>query len=168
MKIVCKTGWLGLGLLIVAAPVSADPRETRLNDPTCARGGSPAVLVRVSGLKNGSGKVRVQAYGPGASKYLKKGAWAARIDVPLGGGRGLDICLPLPAAVQYSLAVRHDANANKKSDWNDGAGFSRNPRLSLLGRPSFGQTAIAVPARGPARVNVTINYRNGMTVGPIG
>ena len=168
MKIVRSIQWLSLGLLVVAVPVSADPREARVNDPTCARGGSPAVLVRVSGLKNGSGQVRVQAYGPGASKYLKKGQWAARVDVPLGGRRSLDICLPVPAAGQYSLAVRHDANANRKSDWNDGAGFSRNPKLSLFGRPSFGQTAVAVPARGPARLNVTINYRNGMTVGPIG
>ena len=168
MKIVRNIRWLALGLLVVAVPVSADPRESRVNDPTCARGGSPAVLVRVLGLKNGSGQVRVQAYGPGAAKYLKKGQWAARVDVPLRGRRSLDICLPLPAAGQYSLAVRHDANANRKSDWNDGAGFSRNPKLSLFGRPSFGQTAIAVSSRGPVRSNVTINYRSGMTVGPIG
>ena len=167
MNIASKIKWLGLGALIIAMPVSADPREARLNDPTCARGGSPAVLVHVSGLKNGAGKVRVQAYGPGAAKYLKKGEWAGRIDVPLGGRRSLDVCLPLPAAGQYSVAVRHDANANKKSDWNDGAGFSRNPRLSLLGRPNFGDTAVAV-ARGPAKIRVVINYRQGMKVGPIG
>ena len=63
--------------------------------------------------------------------------------------------------------MRHDANANKKSDWNDGAGFSRNPKLSLLGRPSFGQTAIPVKA-GTTRINVLINYRSGMNVGPAG
>ena len=95
------------------------------------------------------------------------GEWAARVDVPLGGRRSVDICLPLPAAGQYSVAVRHDSNANKKSDWNDGAGFSRNPRLSLLGRPSFAATAVAVQ-RGPTRLNVVINYRKGMSVGPIG
>ena len=167
MDIISKTKWLGLGALVVAMPAGADPRESRPDDPTCAQGGSPAVLVHVSGLKNGAGQVRVQAYGPGAAKYLKKGEWAGRVDVPLGGRRSLDICLPLPAAGHYSVAVRHDSNANKKSDWNDGAGFSRNPRLSLLGRPSFGQTAIAVP-RGPAKIRVVINYRRGMKVGPIG
>jgi uncharacterized protein (DUF2141 family) len=162
-----KLRWAALGLAVVAVPATADPREARPNDPTCARGGSPAVLVRVSGLKNGAGKVRVQAYGPGAARHLKKGGWAGRVDVPLAGRRSVDICLPLPAPGQYSVAVRHDSNANRKSDWNDGAGFSRNPRLSLLGRPSFGQTAVAVRG-GPARINVVINYRNGMTVGPIG
>ena len=167
MDILSKIKWLGLGALVLAMPVAADPRESRVDDPTCARGGTPAVLVHVSGLKNGAGQVRVQAYGPGAAKYLKKGEWAGRVDVPLGGRRSLDICLPLPAAGHYSVAVRHDSNANKKSDWNDGAGFSRNPKLSLLGRPSFGQTAIAVP-RGPAKIRVVINYRRGMKVGPIG
>lgn len=167
MKHSSKIKWLGLACCVVAAPAIADPRESRPNDPTCARGGSPAVLVHVSGLKNGAGQVRIQAYGPTAANYLKKGAWAGRVDVPLGGRRSLDICLPLPAAGQYSIAVRHDANANSKSDWNDGAGFSRNPRLSLLGRPNFAQTAVPVQ-RGTTRLNVMMNYRNGMKVGPIG
>jgi len=167
MEMLNGTRWLGLAAALMAMPAAADPREAKPNDPACDKGGSPAVLVHVSGLRNGSGKVRVQAYGPGAGKYLKKGEWAGRVDVPLSGRRSVDICLPLPAAGTYSVAVRHDANANKKSDWNDGAGFSRNPRLSLLGRPSFGDTAVAV-ARGPAKIRVVINYRQGMKVGPIG
>lgn len=167
MIISSKTKWLGLGAALLVAPAAADPRESRPDDPTCARGGSPAVLVHVAGLKNGAGKVRIQAYGPGAGDYLKKGEWAGRVDVPLNGRRSVEVCLPLPAAGQYSLAVRHDANANKKSDLNDGAGFSRNPKLSLLGRPSFAETAVAVRG-GPTRVRVVVNYRQGMKVAPIG
>lgn len=167
MKNPSKLAIIALGSLALAAPATADPREASPNDPTCRVGGKPAVLVRVTGLKNGSGKVRVQAYGPGASKHLKKGGWAGRVDVPLSGRRSLDVCLPLPATGQYSVAVRHDSNANKKSDWNDGAGFSRNPKLSLLSRPSFGQTAVPVKA-GPTRINVVLYYRNGMNVGTVG
>ena len=153
--------------LFVSAPAAADPREASPNDPTCRIGGKPAVLVRVTGLKNGSGKVRVQAYGPGPANYLRKGAWAGRVDVPLAGRRSLDVCLPLPAAGTYSLAIRHDSNANKKSDWNDGAAFSRNPRLRLAGRPSFAETAIRV-GNAPARLSVVVNYRQGLSIGPIG
>ncbi len=167
MIIHSKIRWLALGVLLTAAPSAADPRKWRPDDPTCAKGGSPAVLVHVAGLKNGVGTVRVQAYGPGAAKHLQRGGWAGRVDVPLGGRRSVDVCLPLPATGQYSVAVRHDSNANRKSDWNDGGGFSRNPKLSLLRRPSFGQTAVAV-ARGPAKIRVVINYRRGMSVGPIG
>ena len=167
MKNISKSRWLALCAVALSTAALADPREARPGDQSCARGDVPAVLVHVAGLKNGAGKVRVQAYGPGAANYLKKGEWAGRVDVPLGGRRSVDICLPLPAAGHYSLAVRHDANANHKSDWNDGAGFSRNPKLSLLGRPSFAATAVAVQ-RGPTRVNVVMNYRSGMSVGPIG
>lgn len=155
------------GAMLVSSYASADPREASPNDPTCRIGGKPAVLVQVVGLKNGSGKVRVQAYGPGSANHLSKGKWAGRVDYPLGGKRSVAICLPLPRPGAYSVAVRHDSNANRKSDMNDGAGFSRNPRLSLLGRPSFGETAVRV-GNGPARVRVIMNYRRGISVGPIG
>lgn len=161
-----RTFFAASAALILAAPALADPRESSPNDPTCRAGGKPALLVNVTGLKNGSGKVRVQAYGPGGADHLSKGKWAGRVDYPLGGKRSASICLPLPRAGAYSVAVRHDSNANRKSDMNDGAGFSRNPKLSLLGRPSFGQTAVRV-GNGPTRVNVVMNYRKGIGVGPI-
>lgn len=153
-------------LALLGTPALADPRESSPNDPTCRVGGKPAALVHVAGLKNGSGKVRVQAYGPGGGKFLDKGGWAGRVDVPLGGRRALDVCLPLPSAGSYSIIVRHDANANRKSDWNDGAGFSRNPRLSITTKPTFGQTAIRV-GNEPARLRVVMNYRSGLSVGPV-
>jgi uncharacterized protein (DUF2141 family) len=156
-----------LAAVVVAAPAQADPRESNPNDPTCRIGGKPAVLVHVAGLKNGSGKVRVQAYGPNGSTFLDKGAWAGRVDVPLNGRRAVDVCLPLPSTGNYAVTVRHDANANRKSDWNDGAGFSRNPKLSLTSKPTFGQTAVRV-GNDPTRLRVVMNYRRGLTVGPVG
>lgn len=152
------------GAALLAAPLAADPREARPDDPTCAKGGAPAVLVSVVGLKSGAGKVRVQAYH--AAGFLKKGQWAGRVDVNPAGRRNLDICLPLKAPGSYAIAVRHDANDNDKSDWNDGGGFSRNPRLSLMGKPSFAQTAINV-GREPARIRVVMNYRRGLTIAPV-
>lgn len=153
--------------LLAAAPASADPRETSPNDRSCLNPELPTMLVRVSGLKNGSGKVRVQAYGPGPANFLKKGEWVRRVDVPLNGRRTVDVCVPLPQAGHYAIAVRHDSNANRKSDWNDGGGFSRNPKLSLTGRPSFAETAIRV-GKGPARIGVTMNYRSGFSLRPVG
>ena len=167
MKNLNKSSWLALILVTAATPAAADPRIASPDDPTCARGGSPSVLVHVVGLKNGAGTVRVQAYGPGGASFLQKGKWAARVEVPAGGRRDFDVCLPLPATGDYAIAVRHDANANKKSDWNDGAGFSHNPKLSILGRPNFAQTAVPVQ-RGTTRLNVMMNYRSGFSVGPVG
>ena len=154
------------GAFLLSAPATADPREASPTDPTCRIGGKPAVLVTVTGLKNGQGKVRVQAYGPGGANHLEKGKGAGRVDVPLNGRRSLDVCLPLPRAGNYSVVVRHDANNNRKSDWNDGAAFSRNPKLSLTGKPSFAQTAVGV-GQGPTRLRVVVNYRQGLSVKPI-
>ena len=157
--------FLGLAAVALATSASADPRETSPNDKSCDNASLPTMTVRVTGLKNGTGKVRVQAYG--ASGFLGKGAWIRRVDMPLNGRRSVEVCVPLPKPGQYAFVVRHDANANRKSDWNDGGGFSRNPKLSLMGKPSFGQTAIAVP-NGPAKTSIIMNYRSGLTVRPAG
>jgi hypothetical protein len=36
-----------------------------------------------------------------------------------------------------------------------------------MGKPSFSQTAVSVPS-GPATTNVVMNYRQGLSVKPIG
>ena len=159
-----KLPFLGLVALGLAASASADPRETSPNDTSCDNPSLPTMTVHVTGLKNGIGQIRVQAYG--ATGFLDRGKWLRRVDVALNGRRSLEVCVPLPRAGQYAFVVRHDANANRKSDWNDGGGFSRNPKLSLMGRPSFAQTAVAVP-NGSARTNVVMNYRSGLSVRPI-
>ena len=162
-----KLPFLGLSALVLATSAGADPRETSPNDKSCANASKPSMIVRVTGLKSGAGKVRVQAYGPGASSFLDKGQWVRRVDVPLTGRRSVEVCVPLPKPGQYAFVVRHDANANRKSDWSDGGGFSRNPKLSLMGKPSFAQTAVSV-GDGPARTNVVMNYRSGLSVKPVG
>ena len=162
-----KLPFLGLAALVFASAASADPRETSPNDKSCDNPSLPTMTVRVTGLKSGAGKVRVQAYGPGGASFLDKGKWVRRVDMPLNGRRSVDVCVPLPRPGQYAFVVRHDANANRKSDWNDGGGFSRNPKLSLMGKPSFAQTVVAVPG-GPAKTTVVVNYRQGLAVKPIG
>lgn len=115
-----------------------------------------------------NGHLRVQAYGADPALFLKKGKWVRRVDVPITGRSSAQVCLALPSAGRFAIAVRHDANANRKSDWNDGGGFSRNPKLSLLRlRPAFEDVAIAVP-RGTLHLRVIVNYRRGLSIGPVG
>ena len=148
--------------LMAAAPLAAQRGEPA---STCAPSGA-ALHVRVTGFKNGNGTVRIQAYGPNPADFLAKGKWIGREEVQLQGRRSLDICLRLPRPGLYAVAVRHDANVNGKSDWSDGAGFSRNPKLSLLHlKPSFDRVAISVGTT-PSLVPVTMNYRHGFSIGP--
>lgn len=74
----------------------------------------------------------------------------------------------LPSSGTYAVAVRHDADGdNRRGDLSDGGGFSRNPKLSLLkARPNFPRVAVPV-GNGMVSLNVILNYRQGLMVGPL-
>lgn len=131
----------------------------------CARGDS-AVLVRVGGFKAQRGMLRVQIYGSNPADFLAKGKKLKRIDVPVSAER-MDVCVDLPGPGNYAVAVRHDADGNGKSGWSDGGGFSRNPNISLVRlKPSFNDVVIQV-GRGVRTVDVVLNYRRGLSIGPV-
>ena len=127
----------------------------------------PAMLVNVNGFKHRAGKLRVQVYGGNPADFLAKGKKLKRIDLPVTGSGPMQVCVAVPRAGRYAVAVRHDADGNGKSGWSDGGGFSRNPRLSLTNlRPRYENVAINV-GRGVAPVNVTLLYRFGLSVRPV-
>ncbi len=155
----------------VSVPVASAQRQEISNDMRkCGAGASgPAVHVEVSGFKAATGRVRVQAYPATKGAWLEKGAWINRIDAPVSprGGK-MTFCVPVPDTGAYGIAVRHDVDGSGKSGWNDGGGFSNNPSLSLLSlKPSASKTAIRV-GPGVTRIQVVLNYRQGMTIKPIG
>ena len=133
----------------------------------CSDPGAAAVRVHITGFKTGDGSVRVQAYGANPAEFLATGKWVRRVEVQLQGRRSLDVCLRLPRFGEYALAVRHDANANGKSDWNDGGGFSRNPRLSLFHlKPAYADVVVTV-SRDMPTIPVVMNYRQGFSIQPM-
>lgn len=145
-------------LAAIAVPAAAQ-RTTGCTATTPHR-----LIVDIRGLRDSTGDVRVQLYDePG---FLEKGRWLARIEAPASGRRTIEVCVPVPRPGTYGIAVRHDANANGRSDSGDGGAFSRDPKLSILRlKPSFTQVAIPVGV-GTTRVAVTMNYRHGLSIGP--
>ncbi|MFV0624928.1 DUF2141 domain-containing protein [Sphingomonas sp. ac-8] len=153
-----------LGGLLIASPAAAQSTD-RGRTGACTAATPVKLTVVIRGLKNATGTVRVQLY-DGAG-FLKKGRWIGRVEVPA-ATRDIAVCIAVPRAGDYGVAVRHDANGNGKSDWNDGGGFSRDPKLSLLRlEPDFDKVAVPVRA-GANRITVTMNYRRGFSIGPIG
>jgi uncharacterized protein (DUF2141 family) len=137
-------------------------------DAAACQANKPAVLVSVNGFKNRVGKIRVQLYGSSPAEFLSTGKWLRRIDLPVTRSGAMNVCVAVPKPGTYAIAVRHDADANGKSGWNDGGGFSNNPKISLLDlKPSHRQVAISV-GQGVKPVSVVLNYRRGLTVGPVG
>ena len=159
---------IAIGTLALVVPATAAGAALGPDAASCQPGANdPAVLVSVSGFKTRSGNVRVQLYGDNPADFLAKGKWVRRIDLPVTASGPMKVCVAVPKTGNYAVAVRHDVDGNGKSGMSDGGGFSRNPDISLLKlKPKFQQTVISVD-HGVTSVNVVLNYKQGLSVGPI-
>lgn len=124
----------------------------------CNAGDGPAVLVQVRGVKEASGRIRVQSYPATGGAWLAKGRWLHRVESRANAG-AMTFCVPVPAEGKYGIAVRHDRNANGKTDISqDGGGFSNNPSINILnlGKPAVNKVAFHA---GPGVTRITVNLR---------
>ena len=157
-------------LLMLVAPlfaVTAAPAPAAIlgSDAPACLSGKPSMVVRVSGFKKPSGTVKLAVYG--AQGYLAKGGKLRKVVVPVRSTSPMDICIAVPNAGQYAVAVHHDLNANGNKDASDGGGYSGNPKLSITNlKPSFGKTAVQV-GRAPRHVAVMLQYRRGLSIAPV-
>jgi len=152
-----------------AAFAFAAPASAQLGpDAAACRGNGQAVLVTVDGFRQRTGNIRVAIYGSDPRLFLARGQTLRKINVPVTGAGPMRICVALPGPGRYAVAVRHDVNGNNaRGDWSDGAGFSRNPRISLTNlRPNYNNVAINV-GRGVTPVSVVLNYRFGLAIRPV-
>src|SRR3990167_8837719 len=127
------------GSSLAHAAAAAPYRNTIGNDLSRCSGSGPAVKVDISGIAPVKGKVRIQLYRGTAADWLEKGRWLNRIEVPATGG-SMTLCMPVPGAGTYGIAVRHDVNGNGATELrSDGGGMSNNPAINIfnLGKPSY-------------------------------
>lgn len=164
-------GSIGFAALLAsfAAPAPAYASILGQDAAACTAGSSDsAVLVRVRGFKSHTGALRVQLYGSNPNEFLEKGKKLRRVDLPVTPTGPMAVCIKTPGNGAYAVAVRHYVEGPPKSgfNWNDGAGFSRNPHISLFNlKPKLSDVLIRV--NGHAAVDVVLNYRHGLSVGPI-
>ena len=153
-----------LGGAFLFAAAAAVPAPAGASSAACVAG-KPSVRVHVAGFKQPRGTVKLSLYG--ADHWLNKQGRISKVKVPV-TGRAMDICIPVPAPGRYAVAVHHDLNVNGERDRQDGGGYSRNPKVSLLNpKPPFAKAAFTVD-KGPARVGVTLLYIKGLGVAPAG
>lgn len=159
-----------IAAFVLAVSAQPAPAQAALGpDAAACRPGAnrPAILVNVSGFKNRVGRLRVQIYSGNPADFLAKGKKLRRIDLPVASSGNMAVCVAVPRAGNYAVAVRHDADANGKSGWSDGGGFSRNPSISLVSlRPRHSEVVIPV-GNGVKTTNVVLNYRRGLSIGPV-
>lgn len=134
---------LALGL---AAPGQAQYRNEISHDRSLCSGDGPAVWLHITEIDGSAGNLRVQLYRGTREDWLASGRWINRIEVPARNG-AMSICMPVPRAGSYAIAVRHDKNGNGKTDIStDGGGMSNNPSINIfnLGKPGIDKTRFSV------------------------
>ena len=136
-----------LALAGMASPASAQQYRNHLRHSTApCEGAGPAVQISVTGVSRSQGTLRVQLYRGTSSDWLESGRWLNRIELPARQGT-MQVCMPVPAAGTYAIAIRHDVNGNGDTDLRtDGGGMSNNPSINIfnLGRPSVSNTRFTI------------------------
>nr|WP_255536310.1 DUF2141 domain-containing protein [Pacificimonas pallii] len=121
----------------------------------------PAALVRITGLKDRAGQVRVQLYPNDPDKFLESGEWIQRVDVPVTASGDMDICVKLPYVGEMAMVVMHDREKNGKLDpFEDGAGLPGNPKMKLA-KPKYKVAAFNAKA-GVTPMTIVMNYHRGL------
>lgn len=161
-----------LSLLLLTGLAASMPTmasaDTLGPETAACRSGSqtPAVRVLLSGFKTRVGEVQFRVYDD-PRRFLAKGQRLKRVKVPVTASGPFEVCIALPKAGRYAIAVHHDLEADGSKGWNDGGAYSGNPRLSLLRlKPTFDQAAFAVGSQ-PTLVRITLLYRQGLSIGPV-
>lgn len=157
---------IGGAAALISTPLAAQSGYANVisnNLGKCAKGKGPAVRVRITGLKSSSGNLFVRTYKASSSDWLKSKRYLTRLDARPRAG-SMTVCVPVPAAGRYAIAIQHDANGNRKMDVSkDGAGMSNNPKIgSFLGiprPPSVGKAAFNA-GRGVTSLSIRIRYKD--------
>lgn len=140
----------GLGFMALLSPASLGAQ----NGP-CSTTTGPSIHLKIAGLKNRAGTVRIRLFGGSPKTYFDKRYALERIEFTVPRSGDIERCIAVPSAGTYAVDVRHDVNNNGRSDKSDGAGASGNPDVSLLD---------IIFKKKPPTSNVQITVGHGSTV----
>lgn len=116
---------LALAIFLVGEPL-------RAQNGACSANAGPSINVKITGLKNRTGKLRIRLFGGSPKSYFDKRYALQRIEFSVPKSGSIEHCIAVSKAGTYAVDVRHDVNSNGKSDKADGAGASGNPDVSLM------------------------------------
>lgn len=165
-----KSSLLGLSVLalaLAATPAQAN-RAIGADAAACNSNSGPAIRVDVTGLKDRTGRLKLELWNATEEEFLKDdrdlkrdGQFFHRVwaDMPPSGA--VTMCIRAPKPGRYALLFTHDRDGkNKFNFWQDGAGFPSNTRLGRS-RPKLSQAVINVPA-GVTTTEIKVQYLRGV------
>ncbi|MDP5281403.1 DUF2141 domain-containing protein [Sphingomonas sp. DG1-23] len=133
----------------------------------------PSFLVNVEGLKDRTGKLKLEVYPAKDPDFLEDdnillsaGKVFRRVEQPVPASGPVQLCVRVPSTGRYAVSLLHDRDGNRKFGWRvDGIGFAGNPRLGWS-KPAA-SAASAVARSGPTQIEIVMNYRRGLGMRPI-
>lgn len=162
-------------LLSAAAPIIPSTPDLGKAEGQCRPGESgPAFLVDVLGLKDRTGKLKLEVYPANDEDFLaddnvlvSAGKTFRRVEITPPAEPTPRLCVRLPGPGHYTVMLLHDRDSNHRFNWQrDGIGFSNNPHLGWS-KPRAASVSVAAGER-PTPLRIVLNYRNGLlSVGPI-
>jgi uncharacterized protein (DUF2141 family) len=171
-----RLAFLGAAVLLAGAkPVPSHPDLGKAEGQCRPHETGPAFLVDIVGLKDHSGRLKLEVYPAVDGDFLaddniliNQGKTFRRVEIAVPADPVPRMCIRVPSAGAYALSVLHDRDTDRKFGFSvDGAAFSRNPRLGIS-KPKVSTVRVdAGPGLTPLRI--VMNYRKGLlSFGPLG
>jgi uncharacterized protein (DUF2141 family) len=148
-------------LPLTLAVVSAASPAAALTEHELCRGEPTRIDVVVDGLRSTKGDIVVEIYPDDEKQFLVPKAQTNSIHIKLESSPQ-SVCLPVPKAGGYAVAVFHDENADREFNRNilgiptEGFGLSNNPPVHLS-MPAF-QSVRFEAGEGETTVHVHMHY----------
>ncbi|MEY4952329.1 MAG: hypothetical protein RL299_753 [Pseudomonadota bacterium] len=162
-------------LLLAAGPALRSTPDLGKAEGRCRPGESgPALLVEATGMKDRTGNMKLEVYPSNEKDFLADdnilvaaGKTFRRVEVPVPQSGAVVVCVRIPGPGTYAVSVLHDRNTDRRFNWKiDGIGFSGNPKLGWS-KPNYRKSSVSVASGGVSRIQVVMNYKNGLGVSPL-
>lgn len=162
-------------LLLAAGPALRSTPDLGKAEGRCRPGESgPALLVEATGMKDRTGNMKLEVYPSNEKDFLADdnilvaaGKTFRRVEVPVPQSGAVVLCVRIPGPGTYAVSVLHDRNSDRRFNWKvDGIGFSGNPKLGWS-KPNYRKSSVHVSSGGVSRIQVVMNYKNGLGVSPL-
>lgn len=156
-----------LAVTLSSAPAGA--QRVRGGDAeACAQGGASAIRVTVTGLKDRTGRLKLELYPATEADLFKddtllrrEGKVFRRVWARTPDAGPVALCIKAPAPGRYALLFTHDRDGRNKFDFlKDGAGLPSNRSLGRA-RPTLADMVVNIGA-GVTAITVRAQYLNGL------
>lgn len=162
---------LSLALIAAVAWPSAASAQAAIGEDAaaCAAGNVPALRVNVQGIKDRTGRLKLELYPAAEGDYLrddhvlvKEGKLFHRSFATTPKSGNIVLCIKAPRPGRYALFLTHDRDgANKFNIWKDGAGVPSNRKLGRS-KPKLADGIVTIGATATP-ITIKMQYVRGLS-----